>query len=59
MTHIRRFVFNQRSNTEEGLAEVLSWIDQAKRYQALPPLDSGHTGARVALLTRGHGQAGR
>lgn len=27
----KRFVFNQRSNTEEGLTEVLSWIDQAKR----------------------------
>jgi hypothetical protein len=24
-------VFNQRSNTEEGLTEVLAWIDQAKR----------------------------
>jgi hypothetical protein len=57
-THIRRFVFNQRSNTEEGLTEVLSWIDQAKRYQALPPRLWLHWRS-LALLIRGHVQTGR
>lgn len=32
----RRFVFDRRSHTEEGLAELSTWIEQAQRWRVLP-----------------------